>query len=348
MTRYWSKNGGRSIAAAVAALCLIGWGGTGVAAAPTKIRVMTYNGAYTSLPVHVAHDIGFYAKHNLDAKLVVVNSGPAGVAALLGGSIDFIEPPTDQIIENVVRGTDLKIVVGNEIKNFYVLMAASRAKLPNADKGYPAVMHDFKGLRIGVNALGATTQLMMNALLKGAGMSSDDVNYVAVGSSTTALAAWQAKRIDVQVAFTPFPEIVQALGTGQPILDLSKGQGPTLLQKIGGAFEGFSAKGSYIKHNPAVVDAFIEAQKDAIAWMKDPAHRRQLVALVRKYVNVSIIPKGIRQKTIELMIDNYNTYLGSTVDPAAIGAWNEYLLNNKLITRAVTAPEVIYSGAPRP
>ena len=155
-----------------------------VPAATTKIRVMTYNGAYTSLAVHVAKDLGIYAKYNLDAELLVVNSGPAGVAALLGGSLDFIEPPTDQIIENQIKGTDLKIVVGNEVKNFFNLIVSNRVPLPHAASGYPEIIKALKGRRIGVNALGASTHLMMNALLKGAGMSPDDVTYVADGSST--------------------------------------------------------------------------------------------------------------------------------------------------------------------
>ncbi|MFI5012003.1 MAG: ABC transporter substrate-binding protein [Hyphomicrobiales bacterium] len=318
------------------------------AADPAKIRVMTYNGAYTSLPVHVAKDMGFYAKHDLDAELLVMNSGPAGVAALLGGSLDFIEPPTDQIIENAVRGTDLKIVVGNEVKNFYVLIGAKRESFPNADQGYPAVMKDLKGKRIGVNALGATTHLMTNALLKGGGLTPDDVSYLAVGSATTALAAWQADRIDVQMAFTPFPEIIAALGTGRPLVDLSKGQGPSELQALGGAFEAFSAKGSFIKEHPDVVDAFIKAHIDAITWMKDPANRQKLVEIVNQYVNVAVIPEDKRKETVEKMIDNYTNYLGYTVDRASISAWNTYLLDNKLIDHAVKAEDIIYSGAPKP
>jgi NitT/TauT family transport system substrate-binding protein len=318
------------------------------AEAPAKIRVMTYNGAYTSMPVHVAKDMGFYATHNLDAELVVMNSGPAGVAALLGGSLDFIEPPTDQIIENVLRGTDLKLVVGNEIRNFYVLVGATAHDFPHAAEGHPAVMKDLKGLQVGVNALGATTHLMTNALLKGAGMAPDDVNYVADGSATTALAAWQAKRVDVQMAFTPFPEIVEALGNGRPLIDFSKGQGPKALQDLGGAFEGFSAKGSFIKEHPQTVDDFIKAHTDAIAWMKDRANHDKLVEIVNKYVNVAVIPEEKRKETVEKMIDNYTSYLGTSVDRASIEAWNRYLLDNKLIDRAVSAADVIYDGAPKP
>ena len=87
-----------------------------------------YNGAYTSLPAQIAKNLGFYEKYKLDAELVVVNSGPAGVAALLGGSLDFVEPPTDQIITNQIKGTDLKVVVGNEVKNFFNLVVSQQGQ----------------------------------------------------------------------------------------------------------------------------------------------------------------------------------------------------------------------------
>lgn len=316
------------------------------AQAADPIRVMVYNGAYTSLPVFVAKDQGLYAKHDLDATLTVVNSGPAGVAALLGGSLDFVEVPTDQVIENHIRGTDLKIVVGNEGRNFYDVIAQTKVKLPHLAEGYPAVMHDFKGLRIGVNALGASTHLMMNALLLGAGMRLDDVTYVADGSSTTELAAWQAGRVDAQMAFTPFPEIVSALGSGRSVIDFSRGQGPDVLQKIGGAFEDFSTKGSYIAAHPDLVRHFIAAQQEAIAWMKDKANRQKLIEEVNKHVDVAIIPPAKRNETVALMIDNYSRYLDPHVDRGAIEAWNQYLLENKLIPHAVPASAVIWKGAP--
>jgi len=319
-----------------------------IPATMTPIRVMTYNGAYTSLPVQVAKDLGFYAKYNLNAELIVVNSGPAGVAALLGGSIDFIEPPTDQIIENVIKGTDLKIVVGNETKNFYNLIVSNKVPLPHAAQGYPAIMQDLKDLKIGVNALGATTHLMTNALFAGAKIDPASVTYVADGSANTALAAWQAGRIDAQMAFTPFPEITQALGSGRSAIDMSKGQGPAVLQKLGGAFEAFSTKGSFIREHPDVVNAFIKAHIDALNWIKDPANRAKLVEEIGKFVNTSVIPADKREQTIGLMIDNYSHYFGHTVDRGAIDAWNEYLLENKLIPHAVKADDVVYAGAPKP
>lgn len=337
----WTR---RAVLAAAAVAAFAG----PASAEATRIRVMIYQGAYTSLTAHVARDLGFYEKNGLEAELVVAASGPAGVAAMLGGSIDFAEPPADQVILNVLKGTDLKMVVGNEIKNFYSLIVRDKKSLPNADKGYPDVIRDLKGKTIGVNALGATTHLMMNAILMDVGMSPNDVTYLAVGSATTGLAAWQAGRVDAQVAFTPFTQIVTEAGTGEVILDLSKGEGPAAITQLGGAFEGFAATGDYIKNNKQTVDAFIKAHVEAITWMKDPANREKLAELVAKNVAVSIIPEASRAKTVAKMIDTYDNYLGYTIDPAAIEGWNKYLADTGLATRAVKPEEIIYEGAPKP
>lgn len=315
--------------------------------AQTKIRVMVYQGAYTSLTPYIARDLGIYQKHGLDAEFVVAASGPAGVAAMLGGSIDFAEPPTDQLMLNAIKGTDLKMVVGNETKNFYSLIARDKKSLPNASKGYPHVIRDLKGKTIGVNALGATTHLMMNAILKDVGMSPTDVTYLAVGSAVTGLAAWQAGRVDVQVGFTPFTQIVTEMGSGEVILELSK-EGPQALTKLGSAFEGFAATGAYIKQNKPTVDAFVKAHVETISWMKDPTSKPKLAEFVRKYVTVSIIPEETREKTVSKMIDVYDQYLGYTVDPSAIPAWNTYLADSGLASRPVKPEEVIYEGAPKP
>jgi NitT/TauT family transport system substrate-binding protein len=318
------------------------------AAADTKIRVMIYNGAYTSMVPQVALAAGIYKKNGLDAELVTVTSGPAGVAAMLGGSIDFAEPPTDQVILNKLKGTDIKIVVGNETRNFYSVLVRDKKSLPNADKGYPDVIRDLKGKTIGVNALGATTHLMMNAVLRGAGVDPNDVTYLAVGSAVTALAAWQAGRVDAQVGFTPLTEIITGINAGEVVLDIAKGEGPETLSKLGTAFEGFVATGDYIQANKATVDAFVKSHVEAIAWMKDKANRPQLINLVKRYVAVSIIPEEAREKTIENIIDNYDAYLGATVDPAAIPYWNKYLSDNGLATKSVSAADIIYEGAPKP
>jgi NitT/TauT family transport system substrate-binding protein len=325
-----------------------GQSGEAMPADPATVRIMVYNGAYTSMPVRIAQELGIYKKYNLKPELVTVDSGPAGVAAALGGSIDFIEPPTDQIIQNQAKGVDLKIVVGNETSHFYALIVRDGVPTPRESEGYVGVMKDLEGKRIGVNALGSTTHLMTEVLLEEAGMSPDDVRFVAVGSANTALASWEAGKVDAVMGFTPFREIVEAAGTGRAVLDMSKGDGPDIFTQMGGAFEGFSAKADYIEDHPDIVQAFIDAQTEAIEWMKDPANHDDLVKMVEKHVSLDIVAPEKRDETVRLMIENYNRYLGHTVDPEAIPAWNKYLLEKELISEEVPASEVIYEEAPAP
>jgi len=96
------------------------------------------------------------------------------------------------------------------------------------------------------------------------------------------------------------------------------------------------------------VNAFIKAHIDAINWIKDPKNRAKLVEEIGKFVNTSVIPADKREQTLNLMIDNYSTFFGYTVDRGAVDAWNEYLLDNKLLPKAVQASDVIYAGAPKP
>jgi NitT/TauT family transport system substrate-binding protein len=310
---------------------------------------MVYNGAYTSMPVHIAEDMGIYKRYGLDPTLITVASGPAGVEALLGGSLDFVEVPTDQIMENYLKGSHLKIVVGNEVKNFYVLMARKGGAKPGSTTSYKAAMNSLKGARIGVNALGSTTQIMTKVLLQDSGMSATDVTYVADGSAATELSAWTAGAVDAQMAFTPFPEIVEAAGTGVPLVNMSAGQGPTLLQELGGAFEDWSASSSYIKANPGIVQSFVDAQVAAINWMKNPANQKALTAEVEKYVNLSVVPQSERTAATNLMISHYSSYLGYTVDRgAAITAWNTYAKLAGETTATVPASAIIDSIAPQP
>ena len=79
----------RNLCSSLVCVGLLGWAAVSAAradespvtdkipASTTKIRVMVYNGAYTSLPAQIAKNLGFYEKYKLDAELIVVNSGPA-------------------------------------------------------------------------------------------------------------------------------------------------------------------------------------------------------------------------------------------------------------------------------
>ena len=105
--------------------------------------------------------------------------------------------------------------------------------MPNLKDGYPAMMKDLVGKKIGVTALAATTEAYMKSAFEGAGLSADSATYIAVGGVTTAVPALKGGVVDAAMMFGTGPELAEALGVGKIVLDYRKGVGPARLRPTG-------------------------------------------------------------------------------------------------------------------
>lgn len=153
----------------------------------TPLRVQICPGAYTSMTVHVADEMGIFTRNKLKVEKIPAQSSSAAVAALIGGSLDVVETGAEFVLANQDKGVDIKYISANEVKNYATVIASTKVALPNLSKGYPAMMQDLKGLRVGVNAIGATLHLAALMMVSDAGLNKDDVQFVATG---TGVIAW--------------------------------------------------------------------------------------------------------------------------------------------------------------
>ena len=310
-----------------------------------EMRVQIYPGAYTSTTVHVADEQGFFTNNGLKVEKIPAQSSSASIAALIGGSIDVVESGADFVLANIDKGVGIKFVSANEVKNYATVIASTKLDLPNAAKGYPDMMQDFKGKRIGVNAIGSTLYLVAQMALKDAGMSDDDVEFVATGTGANTFAAWQAGSVDVQFTFAPVPELLEAIGLAKPILVLGN-EGPEIV-RFRGLYSGWVARDDYIASNSKAIDAFVKSIQDAHEWIRDPANRQQLIEIAQKYSPVSGMSDEENVKVLTKVIENYDQFWGSQISEEAIDLWNDYSLRTNLIKRRIPFEKVVYSGAPR-
>lgn len=309
------------------------------------LRVQIYPGAYTSTTVHVADELGFFTKNGLKVEKIPAQSSSASIAALIGGSIDVVESGADFVLANIDKGVDIKFVSANEVKNYATVIASTKLELPNVSKGYPDMMQDFKGKRIGVNAIGSTLYLVAQMALKDAGMSDADVEFVATGTGANTFAAWQAGSVDVQFTFAPVPELLEATGLAKPVMVLGI-NGPEIV-RFQGLYSGWVARSDFIESNKSAIDAFIKSIQDAHQWIRDPANHDELVKLAEKYSPVSGLSDEENFKVLTKVIENYDQFWGSQISEEAIDLWNDYSLRANLIKRRVPFDDVVYSGAPR-
>lgn len=307
------------------------------------LRVQVFTGAYSSMPVHVANDKGFFRQQGLQVALLPANSSSAAIAALIGGSMDVVESAPDLVMANVDKGIRLKYLLGNEGSNYVTLVVGNHLPLPDG-LSRTELMRGLAGRRIGVNAIGATLHLAALLMLEEAGLAAEDVDFVATGSAATTLSAWRAGAVDAQMTFAPVPELLESLGLARPVLVLAD-DGPTPL-RYRGLYSGWVTSDAFLERNPARADAFITAMRKAIDWLRDPANHAQVLALTQRHAPVAALSAEENIKVMDKMVRNYRRFWGYEISRQAIDLWNDYALRFNLTSGRIAFAELVYAKAP--
>lgn len=312
----------------------------------TQIRIQEYPGSILNLPAWIAVEKGFCKNYNIRCSTVGLASGPLGLQTLASGSIEASIASNEVNLMSASRGNDVQLVVGHSPNNYYTLNVSSSYPLPNRAKGYPEVMKDLKGAKVGVTARGSGIEMVMRALLQGAGMKGDDVIYVAVGAPATSYPALVSKQIDASVSFEPFNTLCLAQKTCVELVSPGRGEGPANMLAMNGGFAAFVMRRNFIQSNPKATDAFVAAIRDSITWIRDPKNLNEAIAISQKKMSLGDIPDADR--ILAELVKGQTTALGYTIDRKSVDATSEFLLANKLTEKAVSSASVVYENAPKP
>ena len=240
-------------------------------------------GGFVNTPTSIMIQKGFLAKYGVTGKLSAISTGPAIVAALVGGSADFADTPPPVSWPLIKQGQCLRyLTAGQGVTGDQV--AQPDLKLPNLNRGLPESIKDLKGMRIGVVALGSATQIWVEMLLKQAGMSPKDVTFIGVGINASAIAAFQNKIVDVMVVYPPIHNPLQKSPGFQMVANWSKGNPPTLTDLVQ---SGITTTCKYADANPQIVQAVCRAIADAHAYMMDPKNEAAMGAFASENMGVS-------------------------------------------------------------
>lgn len=314
----------------------------------TKLSVQVFSGSILNLPLYVAEKYGFYKKHGISVSYLPISNGPLSIQAVSSGKLDIGYGSFGTVIAAKSKGFDIKAIVADTNHNYWTLVASKKIPLPHLSEGYPAVMQDLVGKKIGVTARGAQSEFDVRTMFQEAGLPADSVTYVPVGSADTAFAALKNGTVDAVQAFDPTQTLALAAGIGVAVVDERKGEGPASLEKENGAYQLFFADSKNIAAHDAAFRGFVAAQAEAVAWLKDPANSVAAHDLAVQKVALGGLPKDVADKALSGLLDTYGAIWGSSIDSAAIVAANEYLLKIKIIKSAVDPSQLIYEGAPKP
>ena len=303
------------------------------------VRFQDYPGTGNML-IRVAISKGYCEKHGIKCALQVIPSGPLGAQAMLAKSIEAGFFSAEVMAPAVTKGAKIKMVVGGATSNVALATAGNHVDTPNAGKPFPAFMHDMKGKKIGTPARGSALEGVASWMLAKAGMKPEDVTFVAVGGPNTAYGALVSKQVDFLFMFDPAGSMCDVLKTCKTLWRAASDKEPPEQYAMNGGGNGLVFRQDYIDQNPQVIEAVINAVKDADAFLNAPANFKEVMQIAQQYFKFDF-PKGdeVLERVMKIAIET-KTYMAG-VDRKAVAAELKLFADLKLIERAPELNELL-------
>lgn len=313
--------------------------GATVMAQVETLRIQDYPGL-GNIMVRVAIANNYCEKYSLKCELKTIPAAPLGIQTLMAGDIDVAYAPAEVVIQAVNKGADLKIIGNGSRGNIFYLMAGTHTDTPNAAKGYPAVMADLKGKKIGVTARGSGAEFQLIDMLKGAGLSGSDVTIVAVGSPNTALPAIANKQVDALMLFSPMDGFCVAMKACRVIVDPRRGEGPKEITQLNGAAVPMTVRGDFAQKKGPALDAFAKAMRESEAFIQNPNNFTALLKIINDTFKIEG-PAGALAVETSLRNATMGGSLAFSLDPKAFQAAADYLLKTGQIDKKVDTTKIL-------
>lgn len=253
----------------LSALSMAGWVGARAVASPSPftagagpLRVAVGgSGLLYHLPLTIAQELGFFRAEGLDVMVQDYPGGALALQALQAGEADVCSGAYDHALRQQLLGRSYSSIVLQGRAPQLALAASARA--------WPVKsVNRFKGLRVGVSAIGSSTHVVAQLMLSRDGAPMDEVSFVDVGSGMGAVTALRQGRVHALCHADP---IVSALEQRSEVRVLYDTRSLKASQELfGGTMPAASlyAPQSFVQKQPARAQALANAMVHALKWLQ--------------------------------------------------------------------------------
>ncbi|MFM7025038.1 MAG: ABC transporter substrate-binding protein [Limnohabitans sp.] len=227
---------------------------------PVTVALTARHSLY-HLPLVLAERLGYFRQHGLQLNLVPHESGAAGAAAVLQGKADVLAGAFEHLFELQHKGHYFQAFVQMNNTPMVSLGVAARHATPRS-------WQMLKGTRIGVSALESCTHWMSSLWLMRNGLQPQDVYFVEVGTSASALGALWEGQVDALCNPDPVMHWLEQRGEIRLIAEARTSSG--VQQVAGGALPGgcLMAREEFLLRHPQVAVALADGVVQALRWLQ--------------------------------------------------------------------------------
>ena len=289
-------------------------GRAGLFAAAVALFVLAAPGAESAMPklnigaasntagmmAFVGVDKGFFAKHGIDGKIVVRNTGAQLTKSLKAGQIDFSPAAFSNLPVALERGIKVRAIVG------YV--GGSYVK-PTGDAFFGIAVHpksgvkslsDLQGKKVGVR-FGSTADLYLRVLLQKTGISVTKIKRINVRPPSF-VSLFDTGSVQVMVAWEPYLTRMTDKVKGSKLI-IRGGDHVCFCAGLHGIPEK-------VYRDKAVTQRLVDAFSEAALYVRDPKNADEVAKIGARYVrgmDASLIKRVLKYATYDPRLGK-NTY----------------------------------------
>ena len=266
------------------------------AAALDDVIVAMPNFTFTSTPNLIAEELGLWAKHGLQVKIVQIQ-GVGATNAVIAGSADFAQAGGATLARAAVRGQRLLAIANTVERNIVIItMRKEIAEAAGFDARAPLEKRAavLRGKSFGVGAINANPHAYLLAVASRAGIGPDGLRVTALEGNAM-WAAFQSKQIDGMSNSPPWPLKPVVEGASVVIASGPDGDPPNALNF---AYNVVLARPETCEKRRHICVAMGRVIKEAVAYMH--SHPAEVLAILgKKFPNLE--PKLIAAAYDEIL-----------------------------------------------
>jgi len=231
------------------------------------------------LPLVIANEEGFFKEEGLNVTLEYFAGGPPATAALMGGSLQFLNAAFENNVKATQKGQPLITIMN--IQSDFAGAIIMLKDVAEKFGGKPKVS-DLKGLRVGTLARGGFADVSARFLISDAGLTPEtDVEMIPIRGASRQLTAGEAGEIDAAMVTEPWSVIaVEGHDKWVYVTNLTLGEGPDQFHDMG--YVTLQTSREYLKENPETAKKVVRAVVRAQKFIADPANLDRVSEIANK------------------------------------------------------------------
>jgi NitT/TauT family transport system substrate-binding protein len=244
-----------------------------VSAASAQVKITIGYAAISprTTPLIIAQEQGLFAKHGIEARLVLVKGAPTLVVSLISGDIEVGYTGGPAVVGAAAGGIYLKILSSVSSKLTHTLIASPGIKTPE----------QLRGKSFGIQSIGGSTWMHTMLALEHVGLDikRDNIKLLVIGDSVLIGQSLEVNRIDAAVLDGALVRRLKSKGFSV-IAELQPAHIPMLNQAI-------VVTQDFLEKRSELAERIITALVESLAYSLAPANKPVVVKTMMRRFQIS-------------------------------------------------------------